>query len=443
MAPAKSTSHLGVREQPNAVDWLMIVAVLGAGIVFAFVVQSRTLRGFGDFEVFSHAAWAVWTGFPLYDVLDGHGWAYQYPPAFAILMGFFGSPMPGGAEAAWTLPYPVSVAIWYAISLASLLLAAHVAALAVERHGGIVMGGGRTGWWRLRVGAAASVLLVAGSSFVQGQPTTLIVLLCALFLKLYADGRIVGAAAAIALAASFKLYPAALLFIPLLRRDFRTLAAAGGWGAVFLLVLPAAVAGPEQTLSLYRTLWLDRLMDMAAGTVTEHINDEISPWTRDFVAFGAMLARTFDVPLPDRPFALPAWAWFAQVLFDIVILALVAALGHGRFWRWSGPQPDRPYATIVAGAVLSAALPAMLPPAQTHYWVGALPLIVVMIAEAWRRMGRAGWSPAFIAWAVLFSAAYLATSIPIWAPLQTHGPTTLVMLAGVGYGFWLLRRLPA
>jgi hypothetical protein len=41
--------------------------------------------GQGDTQVFFRAGWAVWTGYPLYQIADHHGWTYHYPPTFALV----------------------------------------------------------------------------------------------------------------------------------------------------------------------------------------------------------------------------------------------------------------------------------------------------------------------------------------------------------------------
>ena len=114
--------------------------------------------------------------------------------------------------------------------------------------------------------------------------------------------------AALALAIAIKIFPAALLIIPLLRRDLRTLALDGAWCAVFLFALPALVLGVDPTIELYRTLWIERLSGIAEGDLATRVEVEISPWSNDMVAFGSMLARTFAAPPADMPYRLPAWA---------------------------------------------------------------------------------------------------------------------------------------
>src|SRR5215813_12148956 len=96
---------------------LLAVAVL-AVLILAFlpiVVRKAVWLGQGDVEVFFRAGWAIWTGYPLYQVFDHHGWTYHYPPTFALLMGLFANPLPGHPQPWWALPYAAAVAVWYLI----------------------------------------------------------------------------------------------------------------------------------------------------------------------------------------------------------------------------------------------------------------------------------------------------------------------------------------
>jgi hypothetical protein len=237
------------------------------------------------------------------------------------------------------------------------------------------------------------------------------------------------------------MFPAALLIIPLLRRDFRFLLYTALWSTFFLFALPALLLGVDQTIELYRSLWTERLAGIAGGAPSARVEAEISPWQPDMVAFGAMLARTFAEPAADAPYRLPEWAQIVQLVFDFVVLGLVVVLGRGKFWQWSSMQPDRPYAILVAGAVLFAALPAMLPVAQHHYWAHVQPLFALLIVEHWRRAGIATPAWWLVGWAAAAILAYIATGVSLLQPLREHGPSTVVMLVLIGAGFLVLARM--
>ena len=311
---ASANADFGSYERPDWLEAISAVAMVVALAVYLPILLNRTIdHGFGDVQVFFRAGWAVWTGYPLYEVTDLHGWSYHYPPIFALMMGPFADPLPGFPRPSWALPFDVSVGIFYAISIAAMLLSAHVWAKAIEDHAGVRFSGRRSGWWTLRVGPLLLLAPYFGASFSRGQPTTILILLASLFLKYAADRRPALASPALALAIAIKIFPAALLIIPLLRRELRVLALTALWCAVFLFVIPALVLGVQPTIELYRTLWIDRLSGIAEGDLANRVEVEISPWSEDMVAFGSMLARTFAAPLAEMPYRLPAWAQALQL----------------------------------------------------------------------------------------------------------------------------------
>src|SRR5437899_2686373 len=104
-------------------------------VLFGLLVEMRSAylqRRMGDLGVFLRTAWAVRTGQDIYTVTDNNGYHYHYPPLFAILLAPLADP-PAGAERSWTVPYALTVAIWYTISLFCLVIAVHWLAGALEK----------------------------------------------------------------------------------------------------------------------------------------------------------------------------------------------------------------------------------------------------------------------------------------------------------------------
>src|SRR5438876_9234519 len=96
-------------------------------VLFGVLVEMRSAyltRRMGDLGVFLRTAWAVRTGQDIYTVTDNNGYHYHYPPLFAILLVPLADPPPG-AERSWTVPYAVTVAIWYAFSVLCVVIAVH------------------------------------------------------------------------------------------------------------------------------------------------------------------------------------------------------------------------------------------------------------------------------------------------------------------------------
>ncbi|NEV79585.1 DUF2029 domain-containing protein, partial [Rhodopseudomonas sp. BR0C11] len=134
---------------------IVLIATVAAAlcIYLPVVVKRSAVQGFGDVQVFFRAAWAVWTGYPLYEVADHHGWTYHYPPTFALLMGPFAHPLDGFPKPEWALPLPLSVATWYVFSALAMLAAVDLWARGLERA--LPPSLDQTGWsawWLLRLG---------------------------------------------------------------------------------------------------------------------------------------------------------------------------------------------------------------------------------------------------------------------------------------------------
>src|SRR3954469_19824716 len=103
--------------------WLFVITI----ILFGVIVEYRSAfltRRMTDADFYFRAAWAVRTGHDMYSVVDANGWHYAYPPLLAILLVPLATPPPN-MSAQGFVPYPVSVAVWYALSVVLFLLAVH------------------------------------------------------------------------------------------------------------------------------------------------------------------------------------------------------------------------------------------------------------------------------------------------------------------------------
>jgi len=429
--------------RPSRQEWLIIalVAVL-ALLCLPFVLWKIITLGQGDAQVFFRAGWAIWTGYPLYEVIDRHGWTFHYPPTFALLMGPFANPLPGQPRPWWALPYPAAVAVWYAINVACLVFAAHVWASALERcrpfkaaQPGLLQGP-----WMLRLGPLLALLPFVGDGLVRGQPAPVLLLLLVAYFVLYAEKRLSGAAFALAFAASIKVFPVVLALFPLLRRDWKFLLLAVGWGALLLFGLPAIFLGPAATFDLYHAMWTEHLAGIASGRMSAKIASEVSPGAYSSIGVGAVAARiaagnAFYTPMPG-------WASAFQNAFNVLVVAAVAVLGRGGFWNLRDPQPTERYPVLVAGAVLFAAMPLMISFAGPQYVTYAVPLIAVLMFEAWRRADDPILIGRMFVWPVLAWTAMLALEAP-WDWLKIVGPITWVLLLLAPESLLLVRRLSA
>jgi Glycosyltransferase family 87 len=427
--------------RPGRHEWRIIAFVIILTLLFLPMVMWKTIGlEQGDTQVFFRAGWAVWTGYPLYEITDHHGWTYHYPPTFALFMGPFADPPPGHAHPWWSLPFPAAVMVWYFINVLCLMLALHVWANAVEpwrptkARAGLVQGP-----WLLRFGPLLALLPFIGDGLVRGQPTAILLFLVVVFLALYVEKRAAWASFAFALAVAIKVFPLVLAILPLLRRDWKFLGYAAAWCVVLLVGLPALCLGPTATFDLYRILYSEHLAGIVSGAMSAKIASEVSPGAYSGIGIGSVVARIaagkafYSSPLPP-------WASIVQFAFNVTVLAAVAVLGRGGFWHLRGAQPAAGYLLLVAGAVLLAAIPLMIPFAGSPYVTTAVPLMAVAMIEIWRRTGEEVVTATMVGWSAVAWLSMVASEVA-WDWLRLAGPMTWALLLLAPPSLLLMARL--
>jgi hypothetical protein len=413
---------------PRRREWCVLAFVVGLTILFLPLVLWKVLHfGQGDAQVFFRGGWAVWSGYPLYQVTDHHGWTNHHPPTFALLMVPFANPLPGYPQPWWALPYPVAVAVWYLFNATCLLLAVHVFANALERHRPIaVQAGYLQRGWALRLGPILALLPFLGDSLARGQTVPLLLFVIVLYLSLYVERRVVAAAFFLALAITIKEFPVIFAVFPVLRRDWRFLAWAAGWCVLLLLVVPVTCLGPAATFDLYRVMFTEHLAGIASGAMSTKIASETSPGGFSSIGVGALIGRIaaghafYTSPLPR-------WASGVQLLFNVAVALTIVVLGRGGFWNLREPQPPAGYPLLLGGAILSGAIPLMIAFAGPAYVPLVLPLVTVLFLEGWRHRGAELVTGPMIAWSIAAWASMIALEVPS-DRLKLLGPTTWVFL---------------
>lgn len=419
---------VGSLSHPGRPERLAIAFVVILMLAFLPIVVWKTVGlGQGDVQVFFRAGWAIWTGYPLYEITDHHGWTYHYPPTFALFMGPFANPLPDHAQPWWALPFPAAVVVWYFINSLCLLAALHVWANVLERYRPITAEAGYLqAPWLLRLGPLLSLLPFIGDGLARGQPAPILLFLVVVFFALYVEKRAAAAAFAFAIAITIKVFPLVLAIIPLLRRDWKFLLCAAGWGALLLIGLPVICLGPIATFELYRTMFSEHLAGIVSGSMSTKIASEVSPGAYSGIGIGSVVARIaageafYSSPLPP-------WASVVQFLFNAAVVAVVAWLGRGGFWNLRGAQPAGGYPLLAAGAVLFAAIPLMIPFAGPQYVTTAVPLVALLMIETWWRNGEAGITGTMIGWSIVAWLSMIALEVP-WNWLKIGGPMTWALL---------------
>jgi hypothetical protein len=296
-----------------------IVLALGIGLGLYTLVTMPTVRpeqvGLAT-RVYAVAAETALAGEPFYGVAPAglSGYTFVYPPV--VLLAFLPYGLLGDATLAFLLQTCLTLAA--GIVLARLLLGV-VERAGVELH-------------RLdRVLVAGFVLLSVHTAptLVNGQVNLVLGLLVAVGFLAAARDRAGLGGAALGLAATVKLFPAAFGASLLRRRDWRTLLAATATG-VGLLVLGLVVFGPETTATYLTSV-------VPSETKTGQLAAD--PLAHDYLTVRRQLAVLLGDVAPD--------------LVPVVAIAVVAPL-VAITYRYAGTHEDRLLAILatVVGTLL-------------------------------------------------------------------------------------------
>jgi hypothetical protein len=370
----------------------VVVVLFGA----AFEYRSAFLRQrMGDLPVFLRAAWAVRAGEDIYAVADNNNHHYHYPPTLAILLAPLADPPPDRPTAR-TLPFAVSVGLWYVFSILCLAVALHWLAAALEQR---LYGRearprpGSSAWWGLRVLPLLACAPAVGGALMRGQVDMLLLLLLCGMAASALRGHSVRAGLLLAAAITVKVIPAFLLLYPLWRRDRRWLAACVAGLALSLGVFPAVFFGPARALAYYRE-WHEVLVrpGLTSGGDQTRAVELTQVTATDSQSILAVLHNTRHLDRMTRPRSADAPErlahWGIGALLTMVTFAAVGRRG----------ARDGPGVVVLLGA-LGVLMILVSPICHLHYFSLSLPLVMGLFAAAWSSWNEAG--RARIAWEAL------------------------------------------
>jgi hypothetical protein len=372
----------------------------------------------GDVGVFLRAGWAARTGESLYDVTCDNGWHYHYPPLFAILMMPLADPPPGAATAGF-VPYPISVAIFYGLSLLWLGLAVHWLAESIEAAvPGLHAGPGSRRWLYLRTFPLWACLLPIGHSLSRGQVTTLWMLLMAGFVGGVVRGRRLPAGLCLAGCICLKIVPGYLLIYPVWRRDGRLLAGCILGLVLGLGVIPAVVMGPGASYRAYHQL-AEVLIGPALGLGADQsrTTELLGVAATSNVSFQAIIHHVVYGITADPTRLVSPWVRQAHWLLGAALtVATLAAAG----WRRSSD----PWLEAIFLGALSLLNLLVSPVCHTLYFAMLAAPVAVLMALEWRRDDAGGRPSGFAglatSWRLFGLAALLnvCNAVPIVPALE-------------------------
>ena len=389
-------------------------------------------RPMTDAQVFFRGAWAVWSDAPLFEITDDNGWHYHYPLTLAVVLRPFANAPPRQEPLPWTFSYPTSLFLWFAIGVGALGHAIVKFGDGLDRHAldTPLQHGFFHRWWAMRGGPLLVFLCIAGSGLGRGQVSTLLLLSMVGFAVAYADRRPVAAGLWLSLGIAIKVFPAIMVVVPVLRRDWRCIAAIVASLIAGLIVIPSLLLGPDNTMQLHYQWLTERFMSVTSGATGD---SELSPTAPDMMGFGAGILRLANLMHGSAGATLYNWAMWGHWICSFTLFAAILWAGHGRAWALVGPQPMRPRALMLFAATITAASVPIVTVSQTHYWTLGIPVYMCVIAEFWRRQGKVG----FNAWAYGFGVLLWLTFLTVElrrGPLSDIPLLTFLMTGLVVYG---------
>ena len=402
----RTSERIWLTPWERAALWGLLAFVLA----FGGVVEMRSAflkRRMTDADCFFRAAWAVRSGIDLYSVTETNGWHYNYPPLLAIMMAPLASPPPGSDETGM-LPYAISVAIWYALSIGCLWGAVHWLAGALERAGPERWKLARysRAWWAIRIVPILLVSMDIGRTLSRGQSNMILLLLFCGAIALLIRGRRFLAGLCLAGTICIKVFPVFLLIHPILRRDFRCLAGVGAGLLIGLVLIPVAVMGPDRALESHRRF--DQVVvrpGLRIGTDTTRENDLTQASSTGSQSFMVILHNYL---FPDRQTRPKENSPAVRTLHWIIGAILTA----GTLAAGLRPRPvDAISRIIYLGALVVIMLP-VSPVCHAHYFIFALPLVLGLVADAWERHPFPSLGPTLTILFSITAAANILASMP-------------------------------
>jgi hypothetical protein len=396
-------------ERPSRWEYIGLVGLVLSFVLFGCLVELRSTflsRRMGDLSCYLRPAWAVRTGQDIYQLRDDSGWHYNYPPLLAILLVPLADP-PAGADRAGMVPYSVSVAIWYVLSVLCLWLGVHLLARALEEQSldpqvrSQPVGCRR--WWALRILPVLACLVPIGHSLMRGQVNLLVLMCFCAMMAALLRGRSGQAGWWLAWPICIKVYPAFLLLYPLVRRDGRFLAGAATGLLVGLVFFPMAVFGPSRTRDYYVEYFQVTLAPgLGIGQDSSRSKELTTVTATDSQSLLATLHNTLHLDRYTRP--ANASARVRQTAYLLGGLMTAATLWAVR----RKPRLTGPDVPLLQGALILNML-LLCPVCHLHYFCMALPLVMGLVAWAWEHGAAFPFSWCLLA---LLTANVIVNAVP-------------------------------
>lgn len=411
---------------------LLCFFFLGLIPLFGALVEYRTALGdrrMGDLDCFLRAAWAVRTGGDPYAVTSDNDWHYNYPPLYAILLAPLADP-PAGQDTSGYVPYPISTAICFLLSLSCLAWGAHVLAAALEEQ---AMDGSLCPpprfcrrWWLLRLCPVFICLLPIGHTLMRGQVNLIVLAALCAALADWMRRRNFRAGLWLAFAVCIKVIPVYLLVYPLWKRDVRGLLGCCAGLLAGLVLIPVLAFGPAKTQTHYQTyakVFLGPFLNISEDDSRK--GEILGVNATDSIGVKNALHNWMHPDPAKRPEDLPGVGKAAYLLLGFAMTFLT-------LWPFTHRHRDSPGQSAHPFAALIVLMAIFSPVCHSHYLTFCVPIVMSLLASHWQLQdaARQGITLAisFTAFIVTVFVAYLPgleilkdrcaalfATLPLWA----------------------------
>lgn len=401
----------------NGVETVLVAVLFFFLLFFADIVQIRSAfltRVMGDADCFFRAGWAAKVGKSIYEVTDPNGWHYNYPPLFAITMIPLADPPPGENRDG-CLPYPISISIFYKVSLLSLFLGVFSLARAYEKQFPVVFENLRIKkWYYLRIFAIVVCLSPIAHTLMRGQVNLFLLMMICLAIGFQMSNKSFLSGIMIAGSICLKVFPVFLLIVPVWRKDYKQLAGCLVGLVLGLVVIPVSVMGVEKTKTAYSDFYnvligpsLGISGDNTRGVELTNLN---STDNHSVLAFLHGIEHPDFSKKPAKP---------SLVIKIVHILMSILFLG---WLLWSKGLPKKGSAMEDSHFLALASLLMVLicPVSHSQYFVLALPLVMSILVFSWFSSKRviSPWLGFFF---LFYIVANLLPLLPVFENIKRMG----------------------
>jgi hypothetical protein len=403
-----------------------VVLLLLGVVAWGCLVELRSAflsRRMGDLGCYLRGAWAVRAGADLYAITDDNNWHYNYPPLLAIVMAPLADP-PAGFDHDGMVPYEISVAIWFCLSVAFLLLGVHWLAGALEQKSADATAQpvpwGCRRWWGLRILPILICIVPIGHTWMRGQVNMLVLLFFCGMVACLIRGQSIRGGFCLAGAICIKLYPGFLLIYALWRRDWRFLGGCVLGMFTGLILIPLVVFGPARTYTLYKS-YAEVLVGPALGISdnTSRAYELTNVVATDSQSIQAAIHNTLYPDRFQRPRQPAGWVLGVHWLLG-GMMTLVTLLVAGRKRAVSGVNT-----ALFLGALLLIML-FLSPVCHLHYFAFAIPLVMGFLVQQMERGRSLGWGLM-----VIFLFNFISEALPNLPGLELTRDLATALYGGV------------